>query len=242
MKRIHLPPLRTVHIWSVDLDCDSKYSNCLNTDESERSSRFRRKLHADRYTRGRIALRWIIGQYLNMNPISIQFKYRSNGKPYLNSSPNEPSVFFNLTHSEEQMLAAFSTTDEIGLDVEKTREFQEESEIVKSFFSKQEAKTYVSLPLLLKTQGFLNAWTRKEAIVKATGAGLQTPLNSFSVSLDPRKPCQINNFSNLSENSENWSLIDVSTHPIYTAALASKTKIKHVKFLDFNNLVFQAID
>ncbi len=235
MNNIALPPLKTIHVWSVDLDLEWDFPDCLSIDEMERSSRFKQKLHSKRYSRGRKALRSIIGEYLNANPTSIQFKYYSNGKPYLNCSPNESTLFFNLSHSENQMLVAFSTSDEVGLDIEMTRKFPDEAEIVKRFFSKLEIDNYLSLPEKMRTQGFLNAWTRKEALVKTIGTGLQTPLSSFSVSLDPRKPCQIDDFSNFDENTEDWSLIDISTHPIYTAALASKIKISDLMSFNFND-------
>ncbi|MGB2890190.1 MAG: 4'-phosphopantetheinyl transferase superfamily protein [Candidatus Acidiferrales bacterium] len=64
-------------------------------------------------------------------------------------------------------------------------------------------------------QAFFNCWTRKEAYVKARGAGLQIPLGSFDVSLAPGEQAAF-----LSEEESGWSPQALTLDPDYVAAIA----------------------
>lgn len=229
------PPKGTIHIWRIDLTQDWNIPQYLSSDERERYSRFKLQLHRDRFARGRRALRLLIGRYLNKDTEAIQFEYGSSGKPKLKESPTNISLFFNASHCDSTMLVGFSTNGDIGIDVETNRDLPDEPKIVNRFFSKREILAYSSLPKALRSQGFINAWTRKEAILKATGEGLQRSLDSFSVSLDPRQPCEIQDFTSFKDESISWSLIDLSSPPCYTAAAAVQNEVSKVLLLDFTD-------
>ncbi len=230
-----LPSMGLLHVWQIDLDRDWGISQFLSADELERYSRFKHPIHKDRFARGRRELRFLIGRYFDLDPALLRFKYSSTGKPSLERSPFDRPFYFNVSHSESIMLAGFSTGGEIGIDVETNRSLSDESGTMKRFFSQSEIGEYSSLPESLRSQGFANAWTRKEAILKATGAGLQTPLDSFSVALDPRKPCEIEDITSFKDDSISWSLIDLSEHPRYTAAVAAQSEITKIMSLIFGD-------
>ena len=63
-------------------------------------------------------------------------------------------------------------------------------DIAERYFSAREVSDLRTLPPEARVDGFFHCWTRKEAYLKATGMGLQIPLDSFSVSLLPEKPAQ----------------------------------------------------
>lgn len=218
-----IPNANEIHVWQVNLDRSPSEFDCLSRDEQERKARFKQAHHRNRFGNGRNALRLIIQNYLQIPAAELRFTYGVNGKPTL--SPNDsPDLHFNVSHSESFMLAAFSSTSEIGVDVEMNRKIPDEAQIVKRFFEASEREEYFSLPPNMRTQAFFNAWTRKEAFVKARGDGLQIPLDSFSVSLDPREPCVIETRSSNEEKVSDWSMADISSiEQKYTAALASKS-------------------
>ena len=54
-----------------------------------------------------------------------------------------------------------------------------------------ELSALLALPAEQQPAGFFNGWTRKEAFIKATGAGLSQALDAFSVTLAPGDPARI---------------------------------------------------
>ena len=76
----------------------------------------------------------------------------------------------------------------MGIDVELIRPETARNEIARRYFSHAEVAEFGQLPPESRAQAFFLCWTRKEAYVKARGAGLQVSLASFSVSLTPGEP------------------------------------------------------
>jgi 4'-phosphopantetheinyl transferase len=212
-----------VHAWSVDLDGVAPMpQSLLSVDEMDRANRLIRRTHRTRFVNGRSILRILLGGYLQTDPAALRFTYGLLGKPSLQS--RHPELRFNVSHSENAMLIAITTVGAIGVDIEQHRSLADEGDLVKRFFEPAEISEYMGLPPSLRTAGFFNGWTRKEAILKARGDGLNTPLDSFSVSLDPRQPCRIREFLTLPEFREDWSLLSIKPDSQSTAALAIKAR------------------
>src|SRR5206468_8593645 len=76
----------------------------------------------------------------------------------------------------------------IGVDLEQIRHEFDTDKIARHFFSVGEASRLLSIPATAKAKAFFDCWTRKEAFVKAKGAGLSLPLDQFDVSLSPEEP------------------------------------------------------
>lgn len=196
----------------------------LSDDEKRRTERFRGERLQRRFAAGRALLRQILGDLLNLAPDQVIFHYSPLGKPTLaHAAHRADKLHFNVSHCEERVVIAATLAAPIGVDVEKFRPLSDESELAIRFFEPGEIAEYFSLPAALRNQGFFNAWTRKEAILKARGDGLSTPLDSFRVSLDPRAPCEIRAFTSLPESASKWSLISLSPTPDSVAAIAIRT-------------------
>ena len=122
----------------------------------------------------------LLGRHLGCAPESIEISAGRYGKPFL---PKHPKLFFNLSHAEEIAVYAFSTADEVGVDVEYIRPELAGLDIAERYFSETEKRELRALPREAQAEAFFLCWTRKEAYVKAHGDGLQIPLDSFDVSL-----------------------------------------------------------
>jgi 4'-phosphopantetheinyl transferase len=76
----------------------------------------------------------------------------------------------------------------LGIDVEHVQPNSAGEDIAQRYFSAREVNDLRTLPAEARVQGFFHCWTRKEAYLKATGMGLQIPLDSFAVSVLPEEP------------------------------------------------------
>ncbi len=103
-----------------------------------------------------------------------------SGKPFLK---DYPSLFFNLSHTDNLILISIANSP-VGVDVEKNERNADKEAIIKHFFSEKEQQTFFSQPEELRQLAFVKGWTRKEAILKATGEGL-SKMNDYEVSFEP---------------------------------------------------------
>jgi 4'-phosphopantetheinyl transferase len=214
-----------VHVWRAILDQPVKtlgaMQRLLSADESERAHRFHFRKHREHFIVARGVLRTLLGKYLGVEPSQLRFSYTAYGKPALAGiSEGQPPLRFNLSHSGELVLYAFTRGREIGLDLELRRDDFASEQIAEQFFSAREVKMLRALPVGLRTEGFFNCWTRKEAYIKAVGLGLSLPLDQFDVSLAPQEPAALLRTGDDEREAERWSLKALTTAEGYSAALA----------------------
>jgi 4'-phosphopantetheinyl transferase len=67
---------------------------------------------------------------------------------------------------------------------------------------------------------FLSCWTRKEAMVKAWGAGLGVPLSAFDVGLEPASGVVALRLGESRAESDEWSLLGLPPLDGYVGAVA----------------------
>lgn len=174
-----------LHIWCMQLTGSEaefhELHDLLTSEEADRASKFVFDRDHKRFVFARGRLRQLLGHYLNLHPREIQFIYSAEGKPEI--APGTGEMFFNLSHSGEVALCAFSLDKRIGIDVENIRHDMAVVEIAERFFCANE------LIKLREEEGgdpyhqlFFQYWTRKEALLKATGKGILFPLEELDVS------------------------------------------------------------
>jgi 4'-phosphopantetheinyl transferase len=210
-----------VHLWRASLDCDapvlSRFETILSPDEMARANRFVFSTDRNHFVAARGILRELLATYLMLAPAELKFLYGNHGKPALNANPSDSVVQFNLSHSSGLALYAFSLGRRLGVDVEQIRLQFASEDIARRYFAAREVAELQALPTHLRTVGFFLCWTRKEAYVKAHGAGLSLPLDSFTVSLTPGRAAQLQ-----AADSDQWSMHSVEPAPGFVAALVAE--------------------
>jgi 4'-phosphopantetheinyl transferase len=222
-----LPPARLaldssgIDVWRADLEIRSsefnRLQNTLSPDELDRAAQFHFAKDRQRFIAGRGILRDILARYLSRAPAEFHFSYTSHGKPNLDHHYNPDGLRFNLSHVGNLALYAIARNREVGIDIERIEPKFADDGIAEKFFSRNEVAKLRSLPASARSQAFFNCWTRKEAYVKARGAGLQIALDSFEVSLAPGEEARF-----ISEGEIGWSLEALTLGPGYVAAIAAE--------------------
>ena len=194
----------------------------LSEDERRRADRLAFDRDRRRFIEARASLRRLLGARLRVRPESVEFSYGPHGKPDIARPLSVPPLHFNHSRYEDLALYAFSSVNAVGIDVEGVRPIRDADDIVSAFFSPREKAQYFSLRVSDRVAGFFNAWTRKEAFLKARGGGLAIPLDAFDVTLGPQDPPLILRIDEGAADGPLWSLASWSPAPGCVAALATR--------------------
>jgi 4'-phosphopantetheinyl transferase len=212
-----------VHLWRVDLEAaagdEPEWSAILSADEQARAARFHFQRDRQYFVVARSALRQVLAGYLVAEPKALTFSYSPKNKPALAGAHAKCGLAFNVSHSGDIALLAFTRNRRIGVDVEQIRQDFDTAAIAARFFSAAEQEQLVVLPGDQRHETFFRCWTRKEAYIKATGEGLSLPLHQFDVSLAPCSENALLATRPDPAEAERWSLRDVAINPGYAAAV-----------------------
>lgn len=234
-QRWQLPPAKLtlenggVHVWLASLTelaaCKEQLAPALSEDERDRARRFHFLRDQTNFIVGRGLLRVLLSRYTGLEPERLAFSYGSRGKPELRLEQEENTLRFNLSHSHEMVLFAFTKEREIGVDIEWMGRDIEIEEIAGRFFSPTEAAAIQILRGTGQRRAFYNCWTRKEAFIKARGDGLSLDLAAFDVSLIPGEAAALLKTRWEPGEAARWSLQDIKVVDGYVAAVAVEGNI-----------------
>jgi 4'-phosphopantetheinyl transferase len=217
-------PGAAVHLWCAPLDQPqerlAQLAQTLTSEEQRRAARFHLARDQQRFIAGRGLLRLLLGSYLGCPPSGVPIVYGAAGKPMLPTGANPLGLQFNAAHAHG--LALFGVTQEraLGVDLEWVQPLADAATIAQHFFTPQEAATLQALAPSRRVEAFLRCWTRKEAYLKACGAGLRRPLNEIEVTCDLVAPARVRarEGAALAETME-WALHDLRPGADYIGAL-----------------------
>jgi 4'-phosphopantetheinyl transferase len=234
-----LPTGDAVHLWVIDLDVMPSVVESLkvvlDAQELLRCSRLRSTELRSRFAVAHGTLRHVLGRYLGVPGSHVELERQASGKPRL----KDESFVFNLSHSGGVAVLAIAAGGKLGVDVELVRAMPDASDIARSNFSLRETAEFLALPDRSRSRGFFNAWTRKEAVVKATGDGLSLPLDSFDVSLADT-PARLVRAPE-GEDAARWTLYSFEPRTGYVGALAIDRRIERVSRYTWHPLTMSVV-
>ncbi|MDW9381240.1 4'-phosphopantetheinyl transferase family protein [Chryseobacterium sp. JV558] len=148
-----------------------RYLPVFSDDNKRNILKYRRWQDAQLSLLGKVLLQYGLRTYYNIP--EAETGVLPNKKPYL----KDQNIHFNISHSKDLVACAIAEYP-LGIDVEYNDPkvtyldftFQMTSNEVQEI---QDAED--------KMKGFFTYWTRKEAVIKAHGAGMMLPLESFEV-------------------------------------------------------------
>lgn len=187
------PPLAAgdLHVWAVPLDAANlhalPYTEILSPEERLTADQFRHTAPRQRFLIARTALRILLGRYLRQQPSEVVIVSGALGKPRLADQTNTAKLQFNVAHSDQLALIAFTYGNEVGVDVERDRVVRNAEQIAERYFHPIEIAAIVSAPPTERSIAFLKCWTAKEAVLKAIGTGVNDSLAEFYVPVNAAK-------------------------------------------------------
>jgi len=216
-----------IHVWQININNYlpqiDELRNVLTPGEIARANRYLRSTDGDKFIVSRASLRRILSGYLQCAPGAINFKLTANNKPEI-EFPSNNQIHFNLSDSADSVLIAVATSP-VGIDVELINHKFSYHAILHNNFSLPEA-AYIE-QRHSHTRFFL-LWTRKEAILKATGIGLTDHLKLIP-SLDGEFAME----GSLVSAVNNWHLSSFRANSDYIATVANSSSKKEIRFFNF---------
>ncbi len=174
------PDPGSVHLWFATLNALrprlDKYIELLDPVEQERAHRFRFVHDRERFVLGHGMLRELLGRYLQSDAASLRFARGPHGKPYLEHA----HVHFNFSDTKDAILMGIRVGHALGVDIETLARDVDHEAVSTHYFTHQEIEAIRGAGSDAK-QRFLEFWTRKEAVLKASGVGIMEDLRVLRV-------------------------------------------------------------
>jgi 4'-phosphopantetheinyl transferase len=161
-----------VQVWVASLDVTGErydaLSRALPAEEKERATTLT-PTSARKFIVARGILRTLLSGFTGTAPHELRFRYGNSGKPSL---VDHDDIHFNISHSADLGLFAFSPDRPVGVDVENERPVRRLLDVAQRFMSEDELRSLVDTSPAERNEAFLRSWVVREARLKAEGKGV----------------------------------------------------------------------
>ncbi|WP_020670070.1 4'-phosphopantetheinyl transferase family protein [Amycolatopsis nigrescens] len=209
--------------WATPLPNEASHLSLLDPLEQGRHGNYRQEIDQRRFLTGRVLAKTVVGELLGLAPGEVEFDATCAdcGKPHGPPRVTGASVTFSISHSGDRIGLAMADGVPVGLDVETATRRADDS-LISYALSEAEAAALAGLEPAAKSTAFFTYWTRKEALMKATGRGLKIPLQGITLS-PPGEPARLLESTDPALDPANARLTDLDPGDGYRAAVALLT-------------------
>jgi len=171
----HFLDLEADHIFKIQVDkkydiVAEGFKEVASDAERLKSTKYLKEADAKRYITSKYLLRTVLSKFTNIAAPAINFQLTANKKPFLTG------IEFNVTHSKNLVVMAVSRLP-IGIDIEFINQAFDFEPLLSNCFHPEEINSLKNNP---NADDFYRLWTRKEAVLKATGEGLIDALDELN--------------------------------------------------------------
>lgn len=209
-----------VHIWETSLDASKELTekcfNSLSQPEKERSAFFKFEKVQNNYVISQGILHLLLGMYLNIDADKVKLGRHAKGKPF---SADNLNLRFNMSNSGRKVVYAFSMEEELGIDLEFSRDLDDLNDLITKNFTSSEID-YITKNPSEKKYRFFKFWTIKEAYLKAIGEGMRLPPDKLEFSINNGK-FKLQSINGVDEQ-DDWDFKDFNLGDNYIGTLVLK--------------------
>ncbi len=155
----------------------------LTDKERERAGKFRSRGARNRFVTGRVALRQMVGQLIEVAPTDVPIEVSTNGAPSLTGAW-AAKLWVSVSHTVGLGVVAASNAGAVGIDVESVDRNADWNSITRRYFAEFEQRQVLAGGGVVDRHRAVCTWVLKEAYLKARGTGISRGLANFSVSVD----------------------------------------------------------
>jgi len=211
--------------WARRQDASDRQLALLDETERKRWEGYRRDADKERFLVGCVLAKAALAGYAGLRPADVRFDRTCRcGEPHGKPAFAGYGLGHSVAHSGD-LVAVAVAGNPVGVDVEQLDGRAhplggdgDPEALGRLVLSAAEQAVLAATPAPGRARAFLIAWTRKEAVTKATGDGLRAAFSEVVVAADggpprlaawpyPRDPGEV-------------SLLDLEAAPGYVAALA----------------------
>ncbi|WP_414942286.1 4'-phosphopantetheinyl transferase family protein [Amycolatopsis sp. cmx-11-51] len=169
--------------WSPPLPAEPRFLALLDELEQGRYANYRQDIDKRRFLTGRVLAKTVAAERLGLAVEDVSFDATCDdcGKPHGRPRVPGAALMLSISHSGDLIGVAATSGTPVGLDVETAGRRADDS-LIEYALSPPEQAAIAGLLDEQRATAFFTYWTRKEAVMKATGKGLKIPLQSITFS------------------------------------------------------------
>jgi len=233
----------TAHVWwARRQDAASGHIAFLDETERQRWADYRRDADRERFLAGCALAKMVIADSTGQRPGDVSFDRtcRQCGKPHGKPAVKGGRLELSVAHSGDLVAVAVATAP-VGVDVEQLDGRArppgggDPDTLARLVLADDERAALAAVPPPGRARAFLVAWTRKEAVTKASGDGLRAGFRDVVVAADHGTPRLV--AWPYPQPPQGVSVHDLETEAGYVAALAVIGRCEDVRTRDGSALL-----
>lgn len=217
-----------INLYKIDLlklqESIPDLTRVLSASEFQRANRYHFIKDKNRFIICRALLKILLSEYIGLDISQIIIAVNANKKPYL---PTHPHTYFNISHSVDYALIAIAKYP-VGIDIEYINKEFNYKDILPTVFQQQEIDDIERSSNVFNN--FYKLWTRKEAILKAIGKGINDDISKIPVTDGAHSV-----ISSLVGDYKKITILSLNINDNYIGALALTSD------LNINEILFQRL-
>ena len=206
--------------WATPLDDIERFRSWLTRAEAERFAAYRQEADRRRFLTGRVLAKSVLAERLGLPSGAIELDASCPDCAKQHGPPRLPGfdVALSISHSGDRIGLAVTNGCPVGLDVESTARRADDA-LAAYALNETELAELGELPEQRRDGAFFTYWTRKEALMKATGRGLRIALRGITLS-PPGEPARLVSATDEALRPQGAKLADLDPGDGYSAAVA----------------------